>query len=1336
MWLPPTIKKFSSVHSMLLEKCQINTEGILAKVSIIRIARSYGYMKTSELFQNSISCSHDVTNPNSDLHEYLKKILHHLDEDIRAEVLASICTTQKISEPVTFEESNLLKEFFTWNMNIDSAAFRQRIIRSFKALIIRLRDSCSNEIKKNSSRFDKSESLSYQNMYKSSDILKVNASLILWFLHHLHKNLAPDGNYQRRILSLALYQELLLAFYNKEKDSIIVVQERYKPVVMVIEHISQSVPYEDSVTESSVGVIKNLLFSWTYDLLLTTTLDEMNDIRGKAEDVITLLTKADVIEKNECSEWFVRGLNLCKSAKMSASESGAAVILMIASSCCKNPKSVLPMTSKSSSISDIIDFLLDEVKQQFDDSKQNLLKAATKAPIHGTLLALGRCFTETSTKSGLEKSYVINTMLPQITTLLIELTEFVLGKLSCASPNGSKVAPSFAEMGESIDQIVNECRISSNYKIMNDVSQSNNDDNEDLDDDDDNNNDEFTLASHDHQLVLACSWQILRVCCRIVNSIIKSWANDIPEEFLKNLITCVIVRVLTGTRHKGAIEAARAAYSQVCAKLLNSSSANIVYQQVESVLNLLEEGVNTSITRRSAGLSMMIQGALGAAPGSTTKLLHDVIKRLLTISQFKVEDKEITDCSPVQALHILRALVLYAGLSHYMVQYLPKIMSICLSSFSSPSWSYRNAALQLYGAVVPRMVGQKKVKDDSSILNCITAPEFLSRHVSLSSHLYNLLEISLDKLSCNKKSSGFCNFDGNQSLNMLDKVDLTYSSEVVSTVIPILSFLARLSPGTSLQQTDVLKRQLSQFCQLVENLLGSPMMTIRRLSGQALLSLTLPSEVINLISKLLTIFEKNYHFSNNNVINGHLIAIKIFIKNYYETLDDEIIERIIISISWMLTSEFACFENKNLVFEILMMIKDNDFINSKIEMSRKVNQPGMSKYTEITTSLKLNSSFTSVVELFFEENLFNNNQDISNACFQYICSKIDLDEHSPEVDKFVEIVWNRLNNSIIDQSIHYIDYLLILEKILEKKTRFSFQPSEICIQNLTMFHNEFQGMKTASVVMTIVSHLIRLCKKNPFDIQFLEIWSALILKYSSPNLNEDYRLSSSKCLVNSFDKILESSFKSIEEHTISACFYLLQDEDEIIRNKTSHAVHLLVSSNDKQVHHPSISLKLLADHLVSSGKINYVFILWKLSQGKLLHLEKLEKSLLFKNSSNKLFVSHSVNLYQEPRYLSSLLSDAFISNKSILENNQEILKEFLLQQSNLMNKEGEHLSSLIDNEFSSLVTNKRLLMFFLKYMISCFILEKISKIINVPIKLKYKFLFNNDFKQIVARLNI
>ena len=72
------------------------------------------------------------------------------------------------------------------------------------------------------------------------------------------------------------------------------------------------------------------------------------------------------------------------------------------------------------------------------------------------------------------------------------------------------------------------------------------------------------------------------------------------------------------------------------------------------------------------------------------------------------KDMEPTDVPATHALHILQGLVHDTNCSKDINKHLVAITSTCINCFSSDNWSVRNASLQLFGAICPRILGQKK----------------------------------------------------------------------------------------------------------------------------------------------------------------------------------------------------------------------------------------------------------------------------------------------------------------------------------------------------------------------------------------------------------------------------------------------------------------------------------------------------------------------------------------------------------------------------------------------------------------------------------------------------
>ena len=121
---------------------------------------------------------------------------------------------------------------------------------------------------------------------------------------------------------------------------------------------------------------------------------------------------------------------------------------------------------------------------------------------------------------------------------------------------------------------------------------------------------------------------------------------------------------------------------------------------LDKVLCDLDAGHSASITRRSAGLPMLVQKIVSSEPrgvgGQTRTLLSKSIQKLINIASKPVSTSaELYDMPQSHALHILKALVHDSSLSFDIVQYCDSILICCVNNFSSISWSIRFAIQKL-----------------------------------------------------------------------------------------------------------------------------------------------------------------------------------------------------------------------------------------------------------------------------------------------------------------------------------------------------------------------------------------------------------------------------------------------------------------------------------------------------------------------------------------------------------------------------------------------------------------------------------------------------------------
>ncbi|KAG7155186.1 Thyroid adenoma-associated protein-like 1 [Homarus americanus] len=530
LWLPPTLRQYPRIYLELLSGCEDTTGGWVARMAILRVARSLGSLSLKEhdtaldheeLSNLHVQKSFSSLNAYSEIKgssssvsveneyyikkqvinlcvlSYLKPALSHLDETVRGEALSFLCHTRKASEPVSLEESSYLKWFFKYNMNIDSAPFRQGMIKCYKALVARLRDASATELKKLSFRVlnSKDYSSEFVRNLKANPVLQTNTELLVWFIKLFHSNLAPDGNYQRRILSLLLYKETLLAFYEKKTFMTYSVPPRYMTVCAYI-----NLTNSKEVCDEESQPITDLSLPWTLEMLLCSCLDEMNNIRDEAENILKIMESSkNAVCYYKAEEWLQRGLTLCNSPKASDAESGATLVKVVSSSYYNGGHDI-----------------------------STLLKA------------LGRCVFEEAHVAPLLPEDVQD-FVHKLASLMVKMVEFMLSKLACASQNGSAVAPSFAEMGDSVELIIKECGGSTAPAEF-----YHSECGEDIEERDEEADDEDNAISGDHQLVLACCWQTMKTCCMVSSMCLSRWLDCLSETVIEKLLRCVVVRVLTG----------------------------------------------------------------------------------------------------------------------------------------------------------------------------------------------------------------------------------------------------------------------------------------------------------------------------------------------------------------------------------------------------------------------------------------------------------------------------------------------------------------------------------------------------------------------------------------------------------------------------------------------------------------------------------------------------------------------------------------------------------------------------------------------------------------------
>ncbi|BFZ11478.1 hypothetical protein BsWGS_14517 [Bradybaena similaris] len=206
--------------------------------------------------------------------------------------------------------------------------------------------------------------------------------------------------------------------------------------------------------------------------------------------------------------------------------------------------------------------------------------------------------------------------------------------------------------------------------------------------------------------------------------------------------------------HRGAFELAYTGFQSMCHMLWNhhlSSFHQLPAQWLSDVIENIKSGNPDSklcSTRRSAGVPFFVQAVTSTEPVATgRKCFHGVMKELLVLAlsppSADVRDGGLeSNQAQVHALNILRALYRDARLGEEVVPYIADGLKASILGFKSEHWAVQNSATLLLSALMTRMFGVKRSKDESNMSkkNCQTGRAFFHHYPSLYPFLLSELE--------------------------------------------------------------------------------------------------------------------------------------------------------------------------------------------------------------------------------------------------------------------------------------------------------------------------------------------------------------------------------------------------------------------------------------------------------------------------------------------------------------------------------------------------------------------------------------------------------------------
>ncbi|KAM4576646.1 tRNA (32-2'-O)-methyltransferase regulator THADA isoform 1-T1 [Odontesthes bonariensis] len=845
--LPCTFQVFPSAVDLLLAPLDPNAPGHLHAWACI--LSSY----------RAVTGRSPWANQGSSTFETLQRALGSADDKIRLAALSLLCCSPKTKDTPTAEEMAIMRTFIPQNLNCESSPFRQHFQAGVRRFLARIRDGCLAHIKglKVKRKGDAAHS------ERSQEMLEQGIGFVEWLSQLPFSSLAPGHSYQRKktaLLLLCAVLETCTDTWSPEK------KKGQPPANMgtLIDYARQRGQWD--------------FLCRTKQLVLISCLeDSTNEIRELSTGLLLRFFPPSFPD-DIAAVLNTRTKQLLCSPRVQEAQMGAlATKVLLQKSREQHGDCSLNLSlgsGKTPKTPCLVRDLVKELEEHYQTAKVDMMLAARTKPIHGVLCALQRCLLESpsSVCDTLDRSVVT-----EVLHLLENISLLLLSVLYADHDTEKDAPPSFCDMGNAISSLISQGSGGGHA-----------------------DGEECILLSEEHSLVLTCCWVSLKEVGILLGSLVEKLLTD-----SKQLSDCLLTKqdlvraskvfknILLKCRHWGAVEGCCIGFTKFCASLLSSGDAelkDIPAQMLKQGLQVVQCPRSTSVTRRAAGLPMLILCVVSAEEASKARpLLGLSMQTLLDTAKTPLDENwdQTLDLPQVCAVHTLQALVRGSGLGVAVLQFAPAVAILSLTLLSSRCWAMRNAALQLYSSLCTRMLGQRSSSEESGPTQHSMSPAaFFFHYPALQPFLLGELREAAQNL---------------QGPTNEAKLHLQPS------LYPVLTLLAQLQPGAQ----DSTERTSSDFLAPLLQLSASPIYSVRVMASKALVAMTPPSEYTGILIKLTAQLPSPRECRCHNQLHGQLLQIKAILERVLCTdsasWDDlrEVLSRAQASL-WLVTEAQRC----------------------------------------------------------------------------------------------------------------------------------------------------------------------------------------------------------------------------------------------------------------------------------------------------------------------------------------------------------------------------------------------------------------------------------------------
>ncbi|NXW24302.1 THADA protein, partial [Circaetus pectoralis] len=830
------------------------TRGALgALMACLRTARAHGHLELSTMMSNGLVST-----------ECIKQGLVHQHNQVCIDALGLLCETHRSTEIVSMEEMQLIQFFMMYNLNSQSPSVRQQIGSLLRKLFCRIQES-SQVLYKLEQNKTKQELLENSTKRHPLGILQQYKDFMSSVCDRLFEVLFPGSSHPTRFSALTILGSVAETFSVPKGQAQVFQLDQEIDSTRVRTLIQCFASTFEEVKVLAFGLLMklrdvafNLQDSENLDLLFQAAMDLSTSTKPydcvTASYLLNFLVHYKGLQHICLGKWLERNPQMDENTSVSTVE--------------KNTLAVIKL-------------LLVNVEEEIFQAKKSLLQAAASFPMYGRV----HCITGALQQLPFNNLTLVaewKEMVARLILMSYKLSAVVSPVVQSSSPEGLIPMDSDSESAGRLQMILHEiqpqdtndyfiqakilkehCKVKSeklaDHRPMDNICT-------------EMRGKERQTCDVTAQMVLVCCWRSMKEVSLLLGTLCKLLPSQATSEPSDGLITVEQVKNigdyfkhhLLQSRHRGAFELAYAGFVQLTEMLSRCNSESLRKMPAQWLSGVLEEikscdaSSTLCATRRSAGIPFYIQALLASEPKkSKTDLLKMTMKELISLAAPLNESPSVIP--QVHALNILRALFRDTRLGENIMPYVADGIEVAILGFTSPVWAVRNSSTLLFSALITRIFGVKRGKDENSKKNRMTGREFFSRFPSLYPFLLKQLEVVTNTLNSEAEEL-----------------------KIHPSLFLLLLILGRLYPSPMDGTYSALS--MAPFVPFIIRCGHSPVYRSREMSGRALVPFVMVNEVPHTVLSLLEgLPDSTSPCIRQNNIHGTLLQVFHLLQSYLES---------------------------------------------------------------------------------------------------------------------------------------------------------------------------------------------------------------------------------------------------------------------------------------------------------------------------------------------------------------------------------------------------------------------------------------------------------------------